>query len=269
MAAHIARKRFGQHFLTAADVIDRIIRAIDPKPGERLVEIGPGLGAMTIPLRARCDALTVVELDRDLAARLRQRGDLDVVESDVLRVDFAALAERLGGPIRVVGNLPYNISSPILFHLIAAAPHVVDQVFMLQKEVVDRMAARPGTKAFGRLTVMLQWRYEVEHLFDVPPEAFDPPPRVNSAIVRMRPRANPAPVAPAVLGKIVSVAFSQRRKMLRATLGKWLVEHGYTAEFDGTRRAEQVPVEEYIALALALPTLPEQALGALDIGDDE
>jgi len=267
--AHIARKRFGQHFLTAVDVIDRIIRAIAPKPGERLVEIGPGLGAMTIPLRAHCDALTVIELDRDLAERLRRRGDLEVVESDVLKVDFAALAERLGGPIRVVGNLPYNISSPILFHLIGAAPHVVDQVFMLQKEVVDRMAAKPGTKAFGRLTVMLQWRYEIEHLFDVPPEAFDPPPRVNSAIVRMRPRANPAAVAPAVLGKIVSVAFSQRRKMLRATLGKWLVEHGYTREFDGTRRAEQVPVEEYIALALALPALPEQALGAVDLGDDE
>jgi 16S rRNA (adenine1518-N6/adenine1519-N6)-dimethyltransferase len=271
MAAHIARKRFGQHFLTAVDVIDRIVRAIAPKPGERLVEIGPGLGAMTIPLRAHCEALTVIELDRDLAERLRRRGDLDVVESDVLKVDFGALAERLGGPIRVVGNLPYNISSPILFHLIGAAPHVVDQVFMLQKEVVDRMAARPGTKAFGRLTVMLQWRYEIEHLFDVPPEAFDPPPRVNSAIVRMRPRARPAAVAPAVLGRIVSVAFSQRRKMLRATLGKWLVEHGYTDEFDGTRRAEQVPVDEYIALALALPALPEQAPGGLDLdldGDD-
>ena len=267
--AHIARKRFGQHFLTAVDVIDRIIKAIAPKPGERLVEIGPGLGAMTIPLRAHCDALTVIELDRDLAERLRRRGDLDVVESDVLRVDFAALAERLGGPIRVVGNLPYNISSPILFHLIAAAPHVVDQVFMLQKEVVDRMAAKPGTKAFGRLTVMLQWRYEIEHLFDVPPEAFDPPPRVNSAIVRMRPRANPAAVSPAVLGRIVGVAFSQRRKMLRATLGKWLVEHGYTAEFDGTRRAEQVPVDEYIALALAMPELPAQALGPIDLGDDD
>ena len=267
--AHIARKRFGQHFLTAVDVIDRIVRAIAPKPGERLVEIGPGLGAMTIPLRAHCDALTVIELDRDLAERLRRRGDLDVVESDVLKVDFGALSERLGGPIRVVGNLPYNISSPILFHLIAAAPHVVDQVFMLQKEVVDRMAAKPGTKAFGRLTVMLQWRYEIEHLFDVPPEAFDPPPRVNSAIVRMRPRANPAAVSPAVLGKIVSVAFSQRRKMLRATLGKWLLEHGHAAEFDGTRRAEQVPVDEYIALALALPALPEQALVTQDAGHDD
>jgi 16S rRNA (adenine1518-N6/adenine1519-N6)-dimethyltransferase len=267
--AHIARKRFGQHFLTAVDVIDRIIRAIAPLPGERVVEIGPGLGAMTIPLRAHCDALTVIELDRDLAERLRRRGGLDVVESDVLRVDFAALAERLGGPIRVVGNLPYNISSPILFHLISAAPHVVDQVFMLQKEVVDRMAAKPGSKAFGRLTVMLQWRYEIEHLFDVPPEAFDPPPRVNSAIVRMRPRANPAAVNPAVLGRIVGIAFSQRRKMLRATLGKWLVEQGYTAEFDGTRRAEQVPVDEYIALAMAMPALSEGALAGPDLGDAE
>jgi len=267
--AHIARKRFGQHFLTAVDVIDRIIRAIAPRPGERLVEIGPGLGAMTLPLREQCDALTVIELDRDLAERLRRRGDLDVVESDVLKIDFAALADRLGGPIRVVGNLPYNISSPILFHLIGAAPHVVDQVFMLQKEVVDRMAARPGTKAFGRLTVMLQWRYEIEHLFDVPPEAFDPPPRVNSAIVRMRPRVTPAPVSPAVLAKVVGVAFSQRRKMLRATLGKWLAEHGYAGDFDGTRRAEQVPVEEYIALALALPALPEQALKTDGLADDD
>ena len=269
MTAHIPRKRFGQHFLTATDVIDRIIRAIGPQPGERLVEIGPGLGAMTFPLRAKCDALTVVELDRDLAARLRQRGDLDVVESDVLKVDFAALSERLGGPIRVVGNLPYNISSPILFHLMSAAPHVVDQVFMLQKEVVDRMAADPGSKAFGRLSVMLQWRYEIEHLFDVAPDAFDPPPRVDSAIVRMRPRAQPAAVSQKVLGRIVGIAFSQRRKMLRATLGKWLVEQGYTGEFDGTRRAEQVPVDEYIALAMALPQVDEQALGAVDLGDDD
>src|ERR1700712_599211 len=257
MGSHIARKRFGQHFVTAGDVIDRIVKSIAPQPGERLVEIGPGLGAMTIPLRAHCDALTVIELDRALAERLRRRGDLDVVESDVLKVDFAQLAQRLGGPIRVVGNLPYNISSPILFHLIAAAPHVVDQVFMLQKEVVDRMAAQPCSKAFGRLTVMLQWRYEITHLFDVPPEAVAPPPRVNSAIVAMRPRAAPAALSQALLGELVTVAFSQRRKVLRNTLGKWLAEHGYGGEFDVTRRAEQVPVEEYIALALALP--PEAA----------
>ena len=253
MGSHIPRKRFGQHFLTASDVIDRIVRAIDPRPGERLVEIGPGLGAMTLPLRTRCDALTVIELDRDLAARLRGRGDLDVVESDVLKVDFAALAERLGGPIRVVGNLPYNISSPILFHLIDAAPWVVDQVFMLQKEVVDRMAAEPGGD-FGRLTVMLQWRYEIEHLFDVAPDAFDPPPKVDSAIVAMRPR--PAEIAAQVdqkvLGELVTVAFSQRRKILRNTLGKWLEARGFAGEFDVQRRAEEVPVAEYLALARAV-----------------
>jgi 16S rRNA (adenine1518-N6/adenine1519-N6)-dimethyltransferase len=252
MASHVARKRFGQHFLTATDVVDRIVRAIAPRPGERLVEIGPGLGAMTGPLRERCDALTVIELDRDLAARLRRRGDLDVVEADVLTVDFGALADRLGGPIRVVGNLPYNISSPILFHLVAAAPRIVDQTFMLQKEVVDRMVAEPGRKDFGRLSVMLQWRYEMEHLFDVPPEAFDPPPRVDSAIVAMRPRAAPAAIAQALLGEIVTVAFSQRRKLLRHTLGRWLEARGFTGEFDVQRRAEEVPVSDYIALAQAV-----------------
>jgi 16S rRNA (adenine1518-N6/adenine1519-N6)-dimethyltransferase len=252
VTSHVPRKRFGQHFLTATDVIDRIVRAIAPRAGERLVEIGPGLGAMTGPLRERCDALTVIELDRDLAARLRRRGDLDVVEADVLTVDFGALADRLGGPIRVVGNLPYNISSPILFHLIEAAPRIVDQTFMLQKEVVDRMAAEPGRKDFGRLSVMLQWRYEIEHLFDVPPEAFDPPPRVDSAIVSMRPRAAPAPIAQALLGEIVTVAFSQRRKLLRHTLGKWLEARGFGGEFDVQRRAEEVPVEDYLALAASV-----------------
>ena len=250
MATHIPRKRFGQHFLTASDVIDRIVRAIAPRPGERLVEIGPGLGAMTGPLRERCDALTVVELDRDLAERLRRRGDLDVVESDVLKVDFAALAERLGGPIRVVGNLPYNISSPILFHLADFAHVVTDQVFMLQKEVVDRMAAEPGNKDFGRLSVMLQWRYEIEHLFDVGPEAFDPPPKVDSAIVAMRPRpaGEVARVDASLLGELVTVAFSQRRKILRNTLGRWLEARGYASAFDLQRRAEEVPVAEYLAL---------------------
>ena len=189
----------------------------------------------------------------------------------MLSVDFGALGASFGHPLRVVGNLPYNISSPILFHLMPAAPRVVDQVFMLQKEVVDRMAAAPGSKAFGRLSVMLQWRYEIEHLFDVAPDAFDPPPRVDSAIVRMRPRATPAVVSEAVLGRIVGIAFSQRRKMLRATLGKWLAEQGWTGEFDGTRRAEQVPVEEYVALALALPQDTVRAVesaGTADFGVD-
>ncbi len=254
MGQHIARKRFGQHFLSDTAVIDAIVRAIDPRPGQPLVEIGPGLGAMTDPLVARCGALTVVELDRDLAARLRRRPELTVVESDVLQVDFRALAaERAAqGPLRVVGNLPYNISSPILFHLLPAADVVLDQHFMLQKEVVDRMAAAPGGKDYGRLSVMLQWRYQVESLFDVPPEAFEPPPRVDSSIVRMLPWPKPAALDTALLQELVAVAFSQRRKLLRNTLGRWLEQRGFSGDFDVQRRAEEVPVDEYVALAAAL-----------------
>lgn len=246
---HIARKRFGQHFLSDDSVIDAIVAAIDPRPGEALVEIGPGLGAMTAPLLARCERLTVVELDRDLAARLRRNERLDVIEADVLTVDFAALADRLGRPLRVVGNLPYNISTPILFHLLGVAGRIVDQTFMLQKEVVERMAASPGSKDYGRLSVMLQWRYDIESLLEVPPEAFDPPPRVDSAVVRMQPLPGTASVDAALLGELVTVAFSQRRKLLRHTLGRWLEQRGCTAAFDLQRRAEEVPVAEYLALA--------------------
>ena len=248
---HIARKRFGQHFLVDGGVIDNIVRAIAPRPGEPLVEIGPGLGALTQPLLERCGALTVIELDRDLAARWRQRPGVLVVEADVLKVDFTALANAAGAPLRVVGNLPYNISTPLLFQLLAVAPRVRDQHFMLQKEVVDRMAAAPGNKDFGRLTVMLQWRYTIDSLFDVPPEAFDPPPRVVSAIVRMVPLAAPPVLDEARLSALVTVAFSQRRKLLRHTLGRWLDEQGFAGEFDVQRRAEEVPVAEYVALAQA------------------
>jgi len=251
---HIARKRFGQHFLADAGVIDAIVAAIDPRPGQALVEIGPGLGAMTGPLLARCERLTVIELDRDLAVRLRRNPRLDVVESDVLKVDFAALADRLGQPLRVVGNLPYNISTPILFHLLGVASSVVDQTFMLQKEVVERMAARPGNKDYGRLSVMLQWRYDIESLLDVPPEAFEPPPRVDSAVVRMQPLPGTQAVDPVLLGELVTVAFSQRRKLLRHTLGRWLEARGCTAPFDLQRRAEEVPVAEYLALVDACRT---------------
>jgi len=253
---HIARKRFGQHFLTDTAVIDAIIDAIAPGEDQAVVEIGPGLGAMTLPLLQRLPAssqpLTVIELDRDLAARLRKRGDLTVVESDVLKVDFGALAQERGGRIRVVGNLPYNISSPILFHLLQFVGQVVDQTFMLQKEVVDRMAAGPGGKDYGRLSVMLQWRYDVEALFDVPPEAFDPPPRVESAIVRMTPWSTPAAVDEQLLSELVASAFSQRRKLLRHSLGRWLEARGYTGQFDLQRRAEEVPVAEFVALAQSL-----------------
>jgi 16S rRNA (adenine1518-N6/adenine1519-N6)-dimethyltransferase len=248
--AHIPRKRFGQHFLTDKALIEAIVDLIDPQAGETLVEIGPGLGAMTLPILARYQPLTVIELDRDLAARLRKRDDVEVIESDVLKVDFRALAAAKGAKLRVVGNLPYNISTPILFHLLDAVDDVVDQHFMLQKEVVDRMAAAPGRKDYGRLSVMLQWRYDIESVLDVPPESFDPPPRVDSAIVRMVPLKTPPAVDPKLLGAVVTSAFSQRRKLLRHSLGRWLAERGYGGHFDLQRRAEEVPVSEFIALAL-------------------
>ena len=249
---HIARKRFGQHFLTDGAVIDAIVDAISPQPGDAMVEIGPGLGAMTDPLVARCGRLTVIELDRDLARRLRQRAEIEVIESDVLQVDFDALADAKQQRLRIVGNLPYNISSPILFHLLDCAARVVDQHFMLQKEVVDRMVALPCHKDYGRLSVMLQWRYELESVLDVPPESFDPPPRVDSAVVRMQPLAAVAAIEPALLSELVRVAFSQRRKLLRHTLGRWLEARGFAGTFDVQRRAEEVPVADYLALAASV-----------------
>ena len=250
---HIPRKRFGQNFLTDHGIIDSIVAAIDPKPGQPLVEIGPGLMALTQPLVERTGRITVIELDRDLAARLRTKPQLNVIESDVLKVDFTALAQQLEVPkLRVAGNLPYNISSPILFHLLEHVDVVQDQHFMLQKEVIDRMVADAGNSDYGRLSVMLQWRYAMENVLFVPPESFDPPPRVNSAVVRMVPRANPVALNPKLLEELVQVAFSQRRKILRNTLGKWLDEKGFNGDFDVQRRAEEVPVAEYESLALLL-----------------
>ena len=249
---HHARKRFGQHFLADTAIIDAIVRAIAPQPGQAMVEIGPGLAALTQPLVERLGRLTVIELDRDLARRLREHPQLEVVESDVLRVDFRALAARWPQPLRIVGNLPYNISSPILFHLLPVADVVQDQHFMLQKEVIDRMVAAPATADYGRLSVMLQWRYAMENVLFVPPECFDPPPRVDSAVVRMVPLAQPPALNPQRLETLVQVAFSQRRKLLRHTLGRWLTEQGYAGPFDVQRRAEEVPVAEYVALAQAL-----------------
>jgi 16S rRNA (adenine1518-N6/adenine1519-N6)-dimethyltransferase len=249
---HVARKRFGQHFLSDAYVLGAIVDLIDPQPGQALVEIGPGLGALTWPVLERCRQLTVIELDRDLAARLRQRGGgLSVIEADVLNVDFGALARQLGQPLRVVGNLPYNISTPILFHLLDAAGSVADQHFMLQKEVAQRMAAAPGGKDYGRLTVMLQWRYRIDTVLEVPPHAFSPPPKVDSAVVRMRPLAM-AGAQPKALAELVTVAFSQRRKLLRHTLGRWLEQRGFCGTFDLQRRAEEVPVAQFVALAEAV-----------------
>lgn len=250
---HQARKRFGQHFLDDGSVIDAIVREIDPRPGQAMVEIGPGLAALTQPLVERLGKLTVIELDRDLAARLRKHPQLEVVEADVLNVDFSALAQQREVPrLRVVGNLPYNISSPILFHLLQHVARIEDQHFMLQKEVVDRMVASPATSDYGRLSVMLQWRYAMENVLHVPPESFDPPPRVDSAVVRMVPYAQPAAVDEKLLSELVQVAFSQRRKILRHTLGKWLEQKGFAGDFDVQRRAEEVPVAEYLALVQEL-----------------
>lgn len=249
------RKRFGQHFLHDPAVIRRIVHAVAPQAGGHLVEIGPGRGAVTQLLLESHGALDAIEIDRDLAALLRERfaheSSFVLHEADALEFDFAALARARGARLRIVGNLPYNISTPILFHLLGAVDQVVDQHFMLQKEVVDRMAAAPGSKDYGRLSVMLQWRYDIESVLDVPPESFDPPPRVDSAIVRMQPLPLAPSVDAALLEELVRVAFSQRRKMLRNTLGRWLEDRRFGGNFDLQRRAEEVPVAEYLALACA------------------
>lgn len=254
MPQHQARKRFGQHFLTDESVVEAIVRAVDPGRGDRVVEIGPGLSALTQPLLRRLDSLTVVEIDRDLAARLRSQHAperLAVVEADALTVDFSAF----GPDLRVVGNLPYNISSPLLFHLVGAADQVRDQHFMLQREVIDRMVAQPGGGDYGRLSVMLQCRYRMEKLFDVPPEAFDPPPRVVSAVVRMVPLGADRlrPRSEAVFEQVVAKAFSQRRKMLRRVLGDWAAHVPWDdLGIAPTARAEQVPVAGFVGMADAL-----------------
>jgi 16S rRNA (adenine1518-N6/adenine1519-N6)-dimethyltransferase len=253
---HVARKRFGQHFLSDGGIIDAIVDAIQPLPGQHMVEIGPGLAALTQPLVERLGALSVIELDRDLAQRLRGHPQLTVVESDVLRVDFAELA-RTQWPgstdkLRVVGNLPYNISTPILFHLLDYVDVVQDQHFMLQKEVIDRMVAAPDTSDFSRLSVMLQWRYAMDDVLFVPPESFDPPPRVDSAVVRMVPLAAPPHINVKLFSELVQVAFSQRRKLIRHTLGRWLEEKNFAGHFDLQRRAQEIAVADYVALVQAL-----------------
>ena len=218
-----------------------------------MVEIGPGLAALTQPLVERLGKLNVIELDRDLAVRLREHTQLNVIESDVLRVDFTQLAATLNVPkLRVVGNLPYNISSPILFHLLEHVAVIQDQHFMLQKEVIDRMVASPSSGDYSRLSVMLQWRYDMENVLFVPPESFDPPPRVDSAVVRMVPLAQPPLIDVKLMEDMVKVAFSQRRKLLRHTLGRWLEARNFAGTFDVQRRAEEVPVAEYVALVQSL-----------------
>ena len=248
---HIPRKRFGQNFLVDAQVVGGIVSAIEPQPGDHLVEIGPGLGALTLPLLERVTHLHVVEIDRDIVARLRKHHPADrltIHEGDALAFDFATV----GDDLRIVGNLPYNISTPLLFHLATYADRVRDMHFMLQKEVVDRMVAAPGESAFGRLSVMLQYRFWLEWLLDVPPEAFDPPPKVESAVVRLIPRTRSELLAKDenMLAHVVTAAFAQRRKMLRNNL-KGLIGEAALSQLgiDPAARAEDVPVESYVCMA--------------------
>lgn len=254
MTAHQARKRFGQNFLVDLAVVDAIVRAIAPKRDDLMIEIGPGLSALTAPLLDQLENLTAIEIDRDLAARLRQRFSSDrltVVEADALQVDFA----QFGSGLRIVGNLPYNISSPLLFALVDCADQVRDQHFMLQREVVDRMVAEPGSSEYSRLSVMLQYRYQIDKLFDVAPEAFDPPPRVTSAIVRMIPRGDERVRAldEKLFAAVVQRAFSQRRKMLRGVMGEWTALIPWeTLGVLPTWRAEQVSVSGFVGMADAL-----------------
>ena len=261
---HQPRKRFGQNFLVDQQVIRRIVAAIRPGGADRMVEIGPGLGALTVPLLDTVQHLHVIEIDRDLIARIRQRfpaARVTVHEGDVLAFDFAALP----APLRVVGNLPYNISTPLLFHLAAFGERLQDATFMLQKEVVDRMVAVPGSTDFGRLSVMLQYHFEMASLFDVPPESFDPAPRVTSSIVWMKPRplAERQAVDEALLSALVTAAFGQRRKTLRNTLKGWLQSEDWSAlSLDAGLRAECLSVADYVAMANHLVATGRQRLPA-------
>ena len=258
MSSHKAKKHFGQHFLHDSRVIERIIQALNPQPGDALVEIGPGLGALTVPLIARVPALTVVELDRDVLAPLRaacgeHAGKLTVIEADALTVDFGALAPA-GGQLRLVGNLPYNISTPLLFHLLQSADRVRDMHFMLQKEVVDRMCADPDTDDYGRLTVALAARADCDWLFKVGPGSFNPPPKVDSAVVRVTPRPAPFPLGDlARYDRVVTAAFSQRRKTLSNALKTLMsAEAIRAAGIDPGLRAETLPPEAFGRLAMQI-----------------
>lgn len=256
-----AKKALGQHFLVDRYYIDRIIHVINPQPNDHIVEIGPGQGAITLPLLKCCGSLTAIELDRDLIAPLTAAatpiGKLDIIHRDVLTVDLSILAKQGNKKLRLVGNLPYNISSPILFHVLQQAAIIADMHFMLQKEVVDRMAAPPGSKVYGRLSVMLQAWCEVTTMFVVPPDAFQPPPKVNSAITRLVPR-DPTTIRIADTKRfsdIVRAAFGQRRKTLRNSLADICTPaHFEHAGIRTNARAEQLEVTEFIALANAKNT---------------
>jgi len=249
---HAPRKRYGQHFLHDRGVIAKIVAAVDPQPGDAIVEIGPGTGALTAPLLDRVARLEAVEIDRDLAARLEaEHPRLALHRGDVLRFDFARLPDRL----RVVGNLPYNVSTPLLFRLVEVADRLRDAHLMLQKEVVDRMVAAPSTSEYGRLSVMLQYRFEMRKLFDVKPGAFRPPPKVDSAVVRLVPKPAAALVARdrAALARVVTAAFTKRRKTLRNALAGVVDEGGLRAlGIDPRLRPENLGVPQYVAIANAV-----------------
>ncbi len=252
LAGHRARKRFGQNFLHDEHWIERIARAIDARPGQTVVEIGPGQAALTRKMIADAGHVTAIEIDRDLAAWLKDTfpETLTLIETDALKLDWGTVYP--GQAIRIVGNLPYNISSPLLFHLMSVADRVIDQHFMLQKEVVDRMVATPGSKVYGRLSVMLQYRYRMQKMFDVPPGAFTPAPKVTSSIVRMIPKKSEEllPVDSERFSAIVAAAFNQRRKTLRNALAKILTEEEIkNAGVDPALRAEALDVEAFVALA--------------------
>jgi 16S rRNA (adenine1518-N6/adenine1519-N6)-dimethyltransferase len=255
---HRARKRFGQNFLQDNGVIYSIVALINPSPNMHVIEIGPGLGALTLPLLSSLDHLDLLEIDRDLVAFWNEKNleGLNVIEGDALKFDFLEWAQKRSsqaGLRKVVGNLPYNISSPLLFHLVAAAREIDEQVFMLQAEVVERMVAQAGSSDFSRLSVMLQTRYDMELVLEVPPEAFEPQPKVNSAVIRMIPRKdfNLTDIQWSALEKLVAAAFSQRRKMLRTNLSSFADRLNLT-EIELKARAQDISVERYIEWAKAL-----------------
>ncbi len=262
---HKARKRFGQNFLTDLSVIQNIVHSIHPKNDQSIIEIGPGLGAITVPLLQEINSLTVIELDRDIIPKLQANcdalGKLNIIQSDVLKIQLNKLDLGANSGYRIIGNLPYNISTPILFHLMSQLDSIQDMHFMLQKEVVDRMAAGPGSKTYGRLSVMLQYYCDIEYLFSISPEAFSPAPKITSALVRLTPfKQLPIEVNNFKdFSKIVTQAFSQRRKTLRNSLKKMLdSEQINSCNIDPSIRPEQLGINEFVALANYFSDLPEE-----------
>jgi len=253
MPKHQAKKRFGQHFLNDAHIINLLIHHIHPTRNDQMLEIGPGLGALTKPILPHLDHLQVIEIDRDVINHLKHIGGdkLTIHNVDALNVKLDTIIDK-SRPLRVIGNLPYNISTPLIFHLLETAPHIADMHFMLQKEVVDRLTAAPGTKDFGRLSVMVQYRCQAEYLFFVGPEAFNPPPKVDSAVVKLTPWTDkPYQADDEVLfAQVVAQAFSQRRKTLRNTLKKLIsAEQLIELGIDPTLRAETLSVAQFVAIS--------------------